>query len=66
MLSPSIKFLGIRRIAGRDTVILVTIGAIYMVHKKAEWYGIGGVGAFTLLALIVHFMRKPEVEGSQK
>jgi Mn2+/Fe2+ NRAMP family transporter len=42
------------------TVVLVSVGAIYMVWKKAGGIGIGGVIAFILLAVIVHFVRRAQ------
>jgi uncharacterized membrane protein len=41
-------------------VIMVSVGAVYMVKKKAGWIGIGGVVAFIMLAVIVHFIRKAQ------
>jgi len=39
-------------------VIAVTIGSVYMAHKKAGWYGIGAIIAFILLALVVGAAQK--------
>ncbi len=41
-------------------VVLVSVGAVYMVKKKAGWIGIGGVIAFIMLVVIVHFIRKAQ------
>ena len=41
-------------------VVLVSVGAVYMVKKKAGWIGIGGVIAFIMLAVVVHFIRKAQ------
>ncbi len=45
-------------IAMTVTVILVGIGALYMVNKKAGLIGIACVIAFGALAVVVHFARK--------
>jgi len=39
-------------------VLAVTIGSVYMAHKKAGWYGIAGIAAFIGAATVVHFIRK--------
>jgi Mn2+/Fe2+ NRAMP family transporter len=58
---------GVRRIVWNVlmiiAVVLVTVGAVYMVKKKAGWVGIGGVVAFIMLAVVVHFIRK--VQGKE-
>ena len=41
-------------------VVLVSVGAVYMVKKKTGWVGIGSVIAFIMLAVIVHFIRKAQ------
>jgi Mn2+/Fe2+ NRAMP family transporter len=39
-------------------VIAVTIGSVYMAHKKAGLYGIGAIVAFILLAVVVGAIQK--------
>ncbi|MHC4401064.1 MAG: divalent metal cation transporter [Planctomycetota bacterium] len=36
-------------------VVAVSVGSIYMVYVKAGFWGLAGVAAFVLLAVIVHF-----------
>ena len=36
---------------------VATIGSVYMAHKKAGAYGIAAIVAFSLLAILVHFIR---------
>jgi len=35
-----------------------TIGSVFIVWKKAGWYGIGAVLAFLALAVFVHLVRR--------
>ncbi len=39
-------------------VVVTGFGSFWSVWSKAGWYGIAGVAAFILLAVIVHFARK--------
>ena len=39
-------------------VVAVTIGSVYMAHKKAGWYGPAAIAAFILLAVIVGAIQK--------
>ncbi len=44
-------------------VVITGFGSFWSVWSKAKWYGMAGVGAFILLAVIVHFIRKPSAPG---
>ena len=39
-------------------ILITGFGSFWSVWSKARWYGLAGVGAFALLAVIVHFVRK--------
>jgi len=39
-------------------IAITGFGSFWSVWSKAKWYGLTGVGAFVLLAVIVHFARK--------
>ena len=39
-------------------IAITGFGSFWAVWSKAEWYGLAGVGAFILLAVVVHFARK--------
>ena len=39
-------------------ILWTGFGSMYAVWSKAHWYGMGLVGAFTLLAVVVHFARR--------
>ncbi len=40
---------------------LATFGSVWSVWSKAHWWGLGGIGAFILLALVVQVMRRGKV-----
>ncbi|MBW3543469.1 MAG: divalent metal cation transporter [Planctomycetes bacterium] len=39
-------------------LLLASVGSLYSIWSKAGWYGIAGLGAFILLAVVVHFARR--------
>ena len=43
----------------------VSVGAVYSIWTKTKYYGMAGLGAFLLLALIVHLLRKPQASGTR-
>jgi len=39
-------------------IVITGFGSFWSVWSKTKWYGLAGVAAFVLLAVIVHFVRK--------
>jgi Mn2+/Fe2+ NRAMP family transporter len=45
-------------------VVITGFGSFWSVWSNAKWYGLAGVAAFVLLALVVHFVRKARTAGN--
>jgi len=61
---------GARRVCWNVLMILaagiMSAGSFYAIWTKAHWKGLGALGAFLLLALVVHFIRMARGESSSE